>query len=162
MIEKNKFTVIRDTREKPEFGWSFAEDAYCEGTIVDKVSAGDYTIEGLDDYVCIERKHSIDEFAHNCIEKRWKNCMQRMSEVRHSYILFEFGWNDVNTYPRSAKVPAHVRKKLRIPAAYIRKVIHTAREDYGIHVIACGDRYKAEKVAYRILKKAYELRCRRL
>lgn len=160
MIE-NKFTVIRDTREKPEFGWSFAQDAYCDGTIIDKVNVGDYTIEGLDDYVCIERKHSIDEFAHNCIEKRWQKCMQRMSEVKHAYILFEFDWNAVNTYPRSARVPSHVRKKLRIPAAYIRKVIHTARDDYNIHVLACGNRYRAEQAAYRILRKAHELRCRR-
>ena len=55
MIE-NKFTVIRDTREKPEFGWSFAQDAYCDGTIVDKVNAGDYTIQGLDDYILYRAK----------------------------------------------------------------------------------------------------------
>lgn len=154
-----KFTVIRDTREKPDHGWSFAPDAYCEGTIVNKVNAGDYTIDGLEDYVCIERKQSIDEFAHNCIEKRWQACMKRMSECKHAYILFEFSWDDIDNYPKSAKVPERVRKRLRIPAAYIRKVIYTAREDYGIHVLACGDRYKAEQVAYRILRKAHELRC---
>ncbi len=54
-----------------------------------------------------------------------------------------------------------IRKKLRIPAKYIRKVINTAREDYNIHVIACNDRYTAEKTAYRILKKAHELYVRR-
>lgn len=157
----NKFTVIRDTREKPAFGWSWAEDAWCAGTIISKVDTGDYTIEGLEDYVCIERKQSIDEFAHNCIEKRWKDCMKRMSEVKFPFLLFEFDWYDVDHYPRTAKVPARVRKKLRIPAKYIRKVIHTAREDYNIHVIACGDSYKAEQVAYRILKKAHELHLRR-
>lgn len=157
-----KFTVIRDTREKPEHGWTFEPDAYCWGTEIAKVDTGDYTVEGLEHYVCVERKQSIDEFAHNCIEKRWKKCMERMSECKHAYILFEFSWYDVDTYPRSAKVPKHVRNKLRIPAKYIRKVIHTAREDYGIHVIACGDKYKAEKLAYRILRKAHELRCREL
>ena len=84
--------------------------------------------------------------------------MKRMSECKYAYILFEFSWDDVDNYPKSAKVPYRIRKKLKIPAAYIRKVIHTAREDYGIHVLACGDRYKAEKLAYRILRKAHELR----
>ncbi len=153
----SKFTVIRDTREKTNWGWSYDENAYCNGTIISKVNVGDYTVEGLENYVCIERKASIDEFAHNCIEKRWKKCMERMSEVKHSFILFEFSWNDVNTYPKSAKVPKHVRNKLRIPAKYIRKVINTARNDYNIHVIACDNAMKAEQVAYRIMKKAYEI-----
>ena len=39
--------------------------------------------------------------------------MQRMSEVKHAYILFEFDWNAVNSYPRSARVPSHVRKKIK-------------------------------------------------
>ncbi len=157
----DKFTIVRDTREKPEHGWSFDPDAYCEGTVINKVHTGDYTIEGLEEYICIERKQSIDEFAHNCIEKRWQKCMQRMSECKFKFILFEFSWDDVNRYPVSAKVPAHVRKKLRIPAKYIRKVINTARNDYNIHVIACNDRYTAEQTAYRILKKAYDLHVRR-
>jgi len=157
----NKFTIIKDTREKAPYGWSFEPNAYCEGTIIDTVKTGDYTVEGLENYVCIERKKSIDEFAHNCIEKRWQKCMQRMSKIRHSYILFEFSWDDINNYPKSAKVPDRVRKKLKVPAGYIRKVIYTAREDYNIHVIACGDKYMAEQVAYRILRKSNELYLRR-
>lgn len=157
-----KFTIIRDTREKPEHGWIFEPNAHCWGTEVAKVDAGDYTVEGLEHYICIERKQTIDEFAHNCIEKRWQKCMSRMAKCKHSYLLFEFSWDDINNYPRSAKVPSRIRNKLRIPAAYIRKVIYTAREDYGIHVIACGDKYKAEKLAYRILRKAHELRRREL
>jgi len=157
----DKFTVIRDTREKPAFGWSFEPDAYCEGTIVQKVDTGDYTIGGLEDYVCIERKQSIDEFARNCVEKRWQDCMRRMSECRFSFILFEFSWDDVDNYPASAKVPKRVKNKLRIPVKYIRKVIHTARDQYGIRVLACDNRIKAEQVAYRILRKAHELHLRR-
>jgi ERCC4-type nuclease len=160
-MSQDKFTVIRDTREKTAHGWSFDPDAYCEGTVIDKVDTGDYTIEGLEDFICIERKQSIDEFAHNCIEKRWQKCMQRMSECRHSFLIFEFPWADVDNYPASAKVPKRVRNKLRIPAKYIRKVIHTARQDYNIHVYACGGRLEAEKLAYRILRKAHELHLRR-
>ena len=159
---ENKFTVIRDTREKPSHGWSYEPDAYCNGTIIKKLNIGDYSIEGLEGYVSIERKESVDEFARNCIDKRWKSCMQRMACCKHSFLLFEFSWDDINNYPHSAKVPSSVRGKLRVPSKYIRKVIYTAREDYHIHVIACNNRYTAEKTAYRILKKAYELRRRKL
>ena len=157
----NKFTVIRDSREKVNSGWLFDYDSYCEGTVIEKLKTGDYSIEGLEDFICIERKQSIDEFAHNCIEKRWVNCMNRMSKCKHAYLIFEFSWLDIDRYPESAKVPKHVKKKLKIPPKYIRKVIYTARERFNIHVLACGDQRTAEKVAYRILKKAHELSIRR-
>lgn len=159
---EDKFTIIRDTREKPSHGWSYEPDAYCNGTIVQKLNIGDYSVAGLENYVAIERKESVDEFARNCVTKRWTSCMDRMGACRHKFLLFEFSWNDINNYPHSAKVPAEVKKNLKVPAAYIRKVIYSAREKHRIHVLACGDRYKAERVAYRILKKAYELRRRTL
>lgn len=153
-----KYTIIRDTREK--YGWLYPEDGACQGTIIDKLDVGDYTIQGLEDYICIERKRTIDEFAQNCIQKRWTKCMQRMSEVKHPYIIFEFSWYDVQFYPKTAKAPKYIKKRLRVPAAYIRRVIKTARHEYGIHVLACNDVLKAEKVAYRLLNKAYDLQLR--
>jgi len=166
----NKFTVIRDSREKPNFGWTYEEDSHCNGTIIQKVHAGDYTLEGLEDFFCIERKETIQEFARNCIQKeRWSKCMERMGECSHPYLIFEFGWKDIDNYPRSAKVPHYVRKKMmwksgkpKIPIALIKSTIEIAREKYGIHVLACNDRFYAERVAYRLMKKAYELRCRKL
>lgn len=160
MNDVNKFTIIRDSREKASHGWFYDENAYCNGTIIGTLETGDYTIKGLENILCIERKESIDEFAHNCIEKRWQDCMKRMSQYCHKYILFEFSWDDVNNYPLSAKVPPSVRNKLKIPPKYIRRVINTARYDYGIHVLACNNRVKASIVAYRILSKAYELSLR--
>ena len=158
----DKFTIIRDTREKPSHGWFYEEDAYCNGTIIQKLNIGDYSIAGLESYVAIERKESIDEFAHNCIEKRWKSCMHRLGSCKHRFILFEFPWEDVLNYPHSSNAPPKIKEKLRLPSKYIRKVIYTARETHKIHVIPCGDKYTAERFAYRILKKAYELRRRKL
>ena len=158
----NKFTIIRDSREKANHGWVFNEGPYCDGMIIDKVSAGDYTILGMENYIAIERKRTIDEFAHNCIEKRWTKCMQRLSEIKFAFILFEFSWQDILDYPASAKVPVGVKRKLKIPSAYIRKIIYTARDKYNIHVLVCNDTFKAEKAAYRIMKKANELFTRKI
>lgn len=152
----NKFTIVRDTREKPAYGWSYDEDAHCAGTIVRKVDVGDYTIDGLEDILCIERKRTIDEFAHNCVEKRWKVCIENMSRLRHAYLLFEFGWCDINNYPLTSKAPPKVRRKIRISSKFIRKNIYDIRQQ-GIHVLICEDKVKAEQVAYRLMKKAYEL-----
>jgi hypothetical protein len=157
-----KFTVIRDSREKVSHGWSFDEDSHCQGTIIEKLDTGDYSVQGLEDIVAIERKETIQEFARNCVEKRWGACMKRLGGIDHPYILFEFTEDAVDRYPQSAKVPASVRRKMcwpngkpRIAIKYIWKVIHTARE-MGIEVIFCGDARKAEKEAYRIMKETYE------
>ena len=163
-MNKFKFTVIRDTREKSAKGWSFDEDSLCAGTLRKKLDTGDYSLEGLEkDILCIERKETVQEFARNCIEKRWKACMARMSKFKHSYLLFEFTWEDIDNYPHSATVPNWARKKMlheagtpKIPIKLIKSVVHDA-EEMGIFVIACGDAVKAEKVAYEIMKKAYEV-----
>ena len=59
----DRFTVIRDTREKKDHGWWFEEDAYCAGTEVVKVNIGDYTIKDKENLLCIERKESVAELA---------------------------------------------------------------------------------------------------
>lgn len=159
----DKFTVIRDTREKPAHGWSFDPDSYCAGTLVSKLDTGDYSVQGLEDIVAIERKETIQEFARNCVEKRWGDCMRRLKDIEHAYILLEFTEDCVNRYPHSARVPPHVRRKMcwpktgkpRIAVKYIWKVINTARE-YGIDVQFCGDAVTAEKEAYRIMRDVYE------
>jgi len=160
-MTSDKFTIIRDTREKGGHGWNFQPDPYCEGTVTAKLDTGDYSIQGLENILCIERKMSVDEFANNCVTKRWQACMKRMSEFPHAYILFEFAQYDVDHYPSSAKVPDRVRKKLRVPAKYIQKVINTAKNDYGIYVLFCNDKRGAEEMAYKIMRKAYDHYLRR-
>ena len=49
----NRFTVIRDTREKKGHGWFFEDDgSYCEGTSISKLDVGDYSIDGLEHMLC--------------------------------------------------------------------------------------------------------------
>lgn len=153
--------IIRDTREKPEYGWFYPPDGYCSGTIITKVDIGDYTVEGLEDFVCVERKQTVMEFAQNVVTKRWTNCLERMAKCKHSYLIFEFPWSDIDRYPMSAKLPYKVKKKLKVTGKFLRKNIYEARNKYGIHVLACSNRRKAEKAAYRILRKGYEISLRR-
>lgn len=156
-----KFYIVRDTREKKEHGWHFEEDAYCAGMEVDKVQFGDYCIKGLESFFVIERKMGVDEFAHNCVETRFKRLMDNLiKNCKHIYLIFEFNPEDVNDYPSSSKAPAEVKKRLKVTSKFIRMHIHALRQR-GVHILFCGDKMKAEKIAYRLLKKAYEIRCKR-
>jgi hypothetical protein len=92
------YTVIRDTREQEGHGWFF--DAHvpdrrpprCEGTIVDTVETGDYSLVGYTDILAIERKFAFSELWGNYSAKRrpqFEEEMERMSNIKHAYVIIE-------------------------------------------------------------------------
>ena len=148
----NRFTVIRDTREKKGHGWWFDEDAYCIGTEVTKVNIGDYTIKDKEHLLCIERKESVAELAGNCGEKRFLRELKAMASFPHAFLLLEFDWHDIEQYPVGSRVPESKLSKIRIKGKYIMRVLSSAMVEHGIKVIACGNKKRAEETAFRIMR----------
>tara|TARA_R100001377_G_scaffold85332_2_gene71673 strand:+ start:461 stop:940 length:480 start_codon:yes stop_codon:yes gene_type:complete len=157
MTEKNRFQIIKDTREKKGHGWWYDENAYCSGTTVSKVDIGDYAIEGMEHLLCIERKESVAEFAGNCSEKRFHAELKKMSSFPIAFLIFEFSWADIERYPVGSSVPKYKWNEIKIKGKYMNRVITNARLEHGIHVIACGDKVRAEDTALYIMRKVYEL-----
>ena len=154
----NRFTVIRDTREKKGHGWFFEDDgSYCEGTSISKLDVGDYSIDGLEHMLCIERKESVSEFAKNSTEKRFYRELQRMSSFPYSFLIFEFNWLDLERYPHGTNIPEEKWLDLKIGSKYMKRVISSIRIEHGVHVIACGDKKRAETTAFRIMRKVHEI-----
>ena len=87
------FTIIRDTREKEGYTFEPVETRYhtCKGMVTQKLDTGDYTLEGLEDKLCIERKSSVAEFAGNVGQDRHRFMreIERMKEFPHRYIVLE-------------------------------------------------------------------------
>ena len=90
------YTVIRDTREKEGHGWIFKkhrEDRRpprCEGTVERTLDTGDYTIEGYEDLLTIERKEDYGELWGNYGNRdTFEEEIQRMTKIKHRYILIE-------------------------------------------------------------------------
>ena len=50
----DKYIIIRDTREKN--GWNFDFYESCEAIIDQGLKTGDYTAQGLEEHLVIERK----------------------------------------------------------------------------------------------------------
>ena len=67
MAKSKPFTIIKDTREQDGYTFESSSSRYhtCNGMISRKLDTGDYSIEGLEDKLCIERKASVVEFANN-------------------------------------------------------------------------------------------------
>jgi len=147
------FNVIIDTQEKTP--WQFTSVAI--GKVINKhLTTGDYTVEGLEDKLCIERKKSVSEFATNCTEKRFENELLRMQKFPHAFLVFEFGFNEINAYPINSGVPKNMWKKLRVKAPYIRKRMSEIMVLDNIHIVLASNAFDAAEIATSIMKRVIE------
>lgn len=144
------FTIIVDTREQQAWEFGFHE------TAKRKLDTGDYSIEGYEDIIAIERKKSVSEIATNLSESRFKDVLERLSKIKHPFMLFEFDLDDVYDFPVGSDVPKSKWDSLRVKGKYIIKRLIEIQLDYNIQIIFCGDPNNAEKLAVSIMKRIYE------
>lgn len=143
----DEFIIIIDTREQQP--WNFPHHA----TANKKLDTGDYSIEGLENLLAIERKKSVSEFANNITESRFKDVVSRLSAMKYSFLLLEFDLEDILIYPVGSSVPKKMWDKIKISPSFIMKHILELQIYHNIKVIFCGDSDNAEKMADYILKK---------
>ncbi len=144
-------TIIVDTREQQP--WDFGTLSQSVG----KLDTGDYSLRGLEELFCIERKMSVSEVANNIVEKRWKDVVKRLESYQYPFLLCEFSLSEVYSYPEGSDVPQKLWGKLRVKSGFIMKHILEMQMKYGIHVLFCGDAENANKLALGLMRKIYEL-----
>lgn len=145
------FTIIIDTREQKP--WSFSYQA----TASHKLDTGDYSIEGYQSLLAIERKRNVAEIANNITEKRFKDVVDRLSKIKHSYILLEFDLEDVMRYPIGSDIPKRLWDKIRVSPGFILKHLVDLQVDHNIKILFCGNSTNAEKMALSIMRKIHKL-----
>ena len=79
--------IIVDTKEK--IPWKF-DQLYNVEVMYRHLITGDYSIDGYENVLCIERKKSVLEIAVNITQKRFWNELVRMSKIKHRFIILEF------------------------------------------------------------------------
>lgn len=149
-MKKDDFTIIVDTRE--QLPWEFGNHT----TSRTKLDTGDYSIEGLEKLLSIERKQSVSEIANNITEKRFPAFLSRLSEIPHKFMLFEFDLQDIYDFPAGSDIPKSKWDSLRVKSGYILKYISWIQVKYNIHIIFCGDADNAEKMCVRIMRTVYD------
>jgi hypothetical protein len=149
MSKHDDFTIIIDTREQQP--WSFEHHT----TASRKLDTGDYSIEGLEDVVCIERKKSVSEVANNLTESRFIDVVDRMSKFKYAFLLLEFDLAQVLSYPIGSNLPRRLWDKIKISPAFIVKHILELQLNHNIKVLFCGSSSDAEQMAEYILKKVH-------
>ena len=142
--------IIVDTREQHPWSFDFNEIA------VAKLDTGDYSVAGLEEVLCIERKKSVSEIANNIVEKRYKDWTKRMSKYKYKFLMLEFDLDDVYRYPRIPDVPKKLWEKIKVSPKFIIKCLIELQVYYNIQVVFCGDHENAERLALSIMKKVYQ------
>jgi ERCC4-type nuclease len=132
--------IIRDTREKVG-KWEFADAEI----IVRKLESGDYSLDGLEDKVCIERKKSVTEMAINLGSDwtRFKKELERMKSIPFSYIICEFSLEDLLKFPIGTNIRPSLLQDVKMTGKYLVKLLSSFEKDYNIKVIYAGNRENA-------------------
>lgn len=147
----NKFTVARDSREQKGNGWWFEESDRCAGTIVKTLQTGDYTIEGYESLLCIERKASTGEFAKNITEARFDRELERMESFRYPFVILEFSLRDIINFPKNSGIPQHKWSEIKIKPQFMLKRLVEYQVKYKSKIIFAD--YYGAQMAESIFKR---------
>jgi DNA excision repair protein ERCC-4 len=85
-------TIITDTREQAPYSF----DPRLAATVRRALPAGDYSVEGLEERVAVERK-SLDDFVSTVIHgrERFRNELRKLADYRAACVVVEAGVLDV-------------------------------------------------------------------
>lgn len=149
------YVIIQDSREQSVFSFRNIRADKKEGggaiIVRAKVAAlktGDYSIEGLEDRVSVERKSMEDLF--NCMgsdRERFERQLSRLSEMEFGCVVVEA---DLARIQRG-----HDISKLN-PKTVIRSVISYQMQHFpSVHFWFCPGKHYAEDLTFRILDRFY-------
>lgn len=153
------FTIIRDTREKEGKGYWFDKvekkcgkkfTVECVGTINKKLDFADYSIEGLEQYIAIERKGSASELYNNFGTKanrdRFMREIEGMQNIKYKYLVLECSLDEILSGSYFSRVhPSNVLSQLQ----------HLEMKN-NFHIVYAGNAKAAKKIVYNILRKAHQ------
>ena len=145
--------VIIDSREQQPFEFTSSK---IDETICTKLDTGDYSVEGFEDKLAIERKASVSEFYQNVTQDRFWREMERLQKYKYKFIIFEFSVSEVEMFPHGSDLPKAVRNRLKISSAYLMKCIARLQVQYGINVIFGENRDNSVYLVTNIMKEVYE------
>jgi len=161
-VAKSKpFTIIKDTREQEGYTFEPSSSRYhtCNGMVTRKLDTGDYSIEGLEDKLCIERKASVVEFANNVghDQVRFAKEIERMKEFPYRFLVLEFSLTDLMNFPEGSSIPEEDWGKLKVTNKFMLKMIMEFQLFSGIHVLFCDSKKNAKWAVLSIIKRVNEL-----
>jgi ERCC4-type nuclease len=150
----SQFIAISDTREQLPLEF---DSPYIERVVTRKLETGDYSIEGMEDILCIERKGSLAEFYRNVTQKRFEDELVRMQAYKYRYLVLEFSLSEVLAIPYSLGLSAKQREMCKLSPKYVMGKIAEIQVDYNVNVVFAETRDIVTDVVTNIMRRVYEL-----
>lgn len=146
-------TIIVDSREQKDC-FTFDGLPYR----IKKLDTGDYSLEGYEKKITIDRKRNSGEIYMNLGSDytRFEAELVRMSKMEEAYIVCSFPYEHINTFPQYSTIPNYRWKRLKMNNKFLRKRIATIQENYKIEFIFCDTVIEASHATLEILQKFYE------
>ena len=136
-----RFVVIADSREQAPY-------AFPCGSVRKALAAGDYSVDGLEDRIAVERK-SLSDFVHTVIHDfdRFRRELQLLSAYEAACIVVEADMDAVLRNDRTYDLRA------ASPESVLGASLHIMLE-FHIPVIWCGTRQAARAFTEMYLRMA--------
>ena len=138
--------VLIDSREQKK--WEFPDAA----TEIKALKTGDYSILGLEDKICLERKSLADMLGTLSLSKgnkphfdRFKRELIRMKDIPHKYIIIESS-------------PIRIWKGTRYSNMHpstILSLLASISVEFDVHIVFAETKSQAQYYAYKILNKVF-------
>jgi ERCC4-type nuclease len=133
--------VVIDTREQKPYRFP--------ASVVRTLATGDYSIEGLEGHVAIERKTKADAYSSLGAERpRFRREIERLAPFDFKAIVVEATLADFMVAPPFSHL--HPRSAVASLLAWAVK--------YGVHVFFAGDRRHGNAVTAQLLEKFWRYR----
>lgn len=156
MTTSSKPIIVVDTREKTP--WQFESDDAFAGVLYQKLDGGDYSIQGLEHILVVERKATVDELFINFTtnKERIKAEFERLANHKFKILVVEETCDDVMN-PFKYYINKHKinKKNPKIPVAVVASNLTNLMLEHNVHVIFGGGR--AQAMVRGILLRAWDL-----
>lgn len=155
------FTVLVDSREQAPFTFTGFRGIITRQrnkqteklnlpllipTRVVGLTTGDYSIEGQQYRIAVERKSLVDFFGCCGTDReRFEDQLRRLNDLEIAEVVIEGDWPAILGSP-----PPHSRMS---PKAVYRSVIAWKQRFRGVHWNLCPTRWFAERTTFRILER---------
>ncbi len=146
--------VIIDSQEK--IPYTFSNSNFVKETTIKKIPTGDYTVDGFETELTIERKAYLSELVSCMSQNRFMNEMKRMQEFKYRFLICEFALQEVLDWPHKSHLPQSTIAKIKITPQYIMKFLSEMQVYYGIQTLYCGNRKNAEYTVLNIMRRVHE------
>jgi len=143
--------IVTDTREN--CGYLFKDKEAEAKIVMKKLATGDYSLEGFENEIVIERKRINELFGNFAGDReRFMREVERMEKIPYKFLLIEGSFRDL---AQIKKVPGKVSIKLVVATLISLMIKH------NIKVVFAGNPKLAEQLAYRILIKFFNYKMKR-